>query len=382
MKNREKPAKEILLRYVEGKASAEEIEWVEKYYEEVSNKKDILIDTELADKHFSNIWSEIDKEINPRKSNIIFKAIAAAVALLILSFIPIYFYYKKDNNTRLHLAENQNFVPSFYNQTVLSINGTNKVTLDDLQLGSEIVETGAVISKGKDGTIIFTSPDQTRDELSETFHTVSTPRAKQHRIKLPDNSIVWLNANSSIEFPVPFSTNLRQITLIGEAFFEVERDLDRPFVVLSQGQQILVKGTKFNVSAYPKEKLSVTTLLEGAVDLNIVDKDNKILRKSSLEPNDQVIVSGVTLEKQHVNSLDYIDWTNEKFNFNDTPLKDVMTKIARWYDVEVVWEENLKNITFSGSVSKFDDIRDVLRKMSHTESVHFEISERRVMVKK
>ncbi|MCT1523883.1 FecR family protein [Sphingobacterium hotanense] len=381
MNNHERYAKTVLDRYIQGKATAKEIKWVESFLLGEPDHQ-YMVDQDLAEKHLASIWMSLNSEITPKRPIKLIKIISVA-ACLILALIPMHFYYSSTNQKNLKLAKSKpRTVLSTENQTLLTINGGNTLPLDSIPIGTKIEQNGVIISKNSDGTIAYQTTNSQQRNSVPVIHTITTPRSKQHRIQLPDNSIVWVNANSRIQFPIPFPKNCREISISGEGYFDIQKNADKPFLVSSAGQQVIVKGTKFNVSAYPNEKESVTTLLEGAIDIKTLNTQSKNSKTASLVPNDQIIVEGNNFEKKKVNALEYIDWKNPKFNFNDTPLKDVMTRISRWYDVEVIYLENLDQITFTGSLSKFENIEDVLRKISHTESVHFEIKERRIIVKR
>ena len=204
--------------------------------------------------------------------------------------------------------------------------------------------------------------------------TASTPRGGTYQVILPDETKVWLNADSKLSFPSRFEDRERVVSLQGEAYFEVKRDEMRPFTVKSPGQNVKVLGTHFNIYAYRNEVNIKTTLLEGSVDVN-----GTILR-----PNQQAILNASQeIKVREVNPNDVIDWKNGDFVFRGESLENVMRKISRWYDVEVSYaSDDLKAITVGGFVSRSRSISAVLQLMERTGKLKFNVEGRRVIVSK
>jgi ferric-dicitrate binding protein FerR (iron transport regulator) len=213
--------------------------------------------------------------------------------------------------------------------------------------------------------------------------TASTSRGGTYQITLADGTKVWLNAASSIEFPASFEgLPNREVQLSGEAYFEVFKDTKQPFVLKIEssaglpGQRITVLGTHFNVSAYPDEDEVRTTLLEGSVQVEGAINDYKLLK-----PNQQSILTlNHRLKVREVDGSQATGWKNNKFIFDSLHIKDIMRMLERWYDVEVIYTAEIPKDTFWGSVSKFDKISQVLKKLESTEKVHFRIEGRRIYV--
>lgn len=237
------------------------------------------------------------------------------------------------------------------------------------------------------------------DVASLGYHTITTPRKGQYQVMLPDGTKVWLNAQTTLRYPVRFAEDGREVTLEGEAFFEVasvrgEGDPNQrgvaaalqrqtasgrvPFRVIAKGHTVEVLGTQFNIHAYPDEYESSTTLIEGAVQVKSSD-GAKIM---GLKPGEQILVATGKFDKKKVDVAPFVAWKDNLFMFDREPLESIMKKVARWYDVEVVFEEDyLRNQLISGSVSRFGNASEVLETLALTELATFHIHGGKIIVR-
>ena len=209
--------------------------------------------------------------------------------------------------------------------------------------------------------------------------TASTSRGQTYEFTLPDGSKVWLNADSKISFPSQFSGRQRKILLSGEAYFEVAKNKSKPFIVETAaengmpGQKVTVLGTHFNINSYADEGETKTTLLEGSVDVNkVVLKPNQ---QAALNANNKITV-------KEVDPSQAMAWKNGDFSFVDQPIALVMKAIARWYDVQVVYEGPAPEIDVNASISRNRNISQVLKMMEKTKEVKFRIEGKSVFVSK
>jgi ferric-dicitrate binding protein FerR (iron transport regulator) len=249
--------------------------------------------------------------------------------------------------------------------------------------------------------------------------TASTAKGQTYQFTLPDGTKVWLNADSKLEFPSKFE-NARQriVRLSGEGYFEVAkvsllspsgRDGRRPervpFIVATDKQQVEVLGTHFNINSYPDEKETKTTLLEGSVrvaPLSAMGRDaegREVNGKSAtlsgrspslpegersviLKPNQQSILIGSNrLNVKEVDVGEAVAWKNGEFVFENESVQSIMRKIARWYDVEVIYEGDVANKEIWGSVSKYEQVSKVLEMLAGAQTVDFEIRNKTIVVK-
>lgn len=377
MKKQHHHAKDILRRYVNGQCTEEERAWVEEWYKTHYHSA-FNMDSTLAEEHLNQIWLEFDNEMKPKRVSPIRKiaAIAASIAIVIGSGIVYFNRPDTPGSTSFTAREGAKKIQAGRDQALLTLADGRTIHLDSIAVGDYVSESNITIIKMDDGTLSYEIKDAPESLAKEMYNTISTPRGGQYKVVLPDNSVVWLNAASSLRFPVAFTADTRSVELIGEGYFEIAHEEQHPFIVRSGDQQTIVKGTKFNITSYPDAPEKTTTLLSGSV--LVKNRQDEVL----LRPNEQAVLHNDVIVKSAVDATEAIAWKNGKFIFNDTPLQTIMQQLSRWYDVEVTYLESVEGITFTGSVSRFDDIQDVLRKISLTESIQLETEGRRVMVRR
>lgn len=196
------------------------------------------------------------------------------------------------------------------------------------------------------------------------FATVIVPKARTEKISLPDGSVVWLNAGSSITFPTRFARDKREVSMTGEAYFEVAKNEANHFFVQTKSDRIEVKGTHFNINAYADVK---TTLLEGSVQIG----------SSTIKPGDQYVAGKITQPDRE----EVMAWKNGMFLFNNTPITEIMAQVERWYDVEIRYDGNINKLFFGGDVERKANVSVLLKKLELTKSVEFTIEGKTITVK-
>ncbi|EEI89845.1 sigma factor regulatory protein, FecR/PupR family [Sphingobacterium spiritivorum ATCC 33300] len=263
--------------------------------------------------------------------------------------------------------------------------GSDKAILileDGSQLDLEKIKSGAIHNNGKyiaekikGGQLAYKDEDvKTVSDVG--YHILQTPKGGQFQLRLPDGTIAWLNASSSIKYPTAFVGAERRVEISGEVYFDVKKKNGKHFVVKTDDQEITVLGTRFNVFAYPEEPFVQTSLIEGKVQLNT--KDHQLMLKPGLSS-----VYNKATEKVRTRSFDpdeVLAWQRGYFNFNAEHIESVMRKISRWYDVEIVYQGDMKGKFFSGTLSRSSNVQDLLDVMALTETVKFKIVERRIYV--
>jgi ferric-dicitrate binding protein FerR (iron transport regulator) len=241
------------------------------------------------------------------------------------------------------------------------------------------------IIKLNNGQLAYRDADQRTPATALQYNTISTPKGGQYEIILPDGSHVWLNAASSLRFPAAFTGNERIVALTGEAYFEVAKNPAQPFKVTFTGSagdgQVEVLGTHFNINAYDDEANSKTTLLEGKVKISRPQSGMQDPNPEILNPGQQAaIADGVgNIKVLAVDADAAIAWKNGVFSFDNVDIKTVMRQIARWYDVEVVYEGALAAEKFEGEIPRSSTLADVF-KILELSAVHFKIEGRKVIV--
>jgi transmembrane sensor len=373
----EKEIAEMLERYKNGLATAEEeallLSWSLSYRE---GDKEGLTMQERSDA-VDDIWDSLEEKVLKTKKTNIWPRIASAAAILITFSIGFYLY-KMNSSTDLHLAAAA--INPGKNSATLTLSNGKKILLSDAVNGQLVNEPGVSVSKTADGQLIYTLSQSDDVNAMSRQNRLETFNGEQYQVILPDGTHVWLNAASSLKYPLKFSAKDRLVELSGEAYFEVAHNAVKPFRVLTANQQVEVLGTHFNINAYRDEPTAKTTLLSGKVRvstpaLSRVDKGNIIL-----SPGEQTVLLGNQISVVQADLEEAVAWKNGYFIFKSENIKSVMKKVSRWYNVEIVYEGDLPEDKFGGVVSRFSNVSQVLKKLELTDKVHFKIEGRRIIV--
>ncbi|ALL06061.1 hypothetical protein AQ505_11495 [Pedobacter sp. PACM 27299] len=368
MKN--KNLEDILKRYKAGRATPEEQALLESWIMFGNMPAHDLSETELgADVMIAAKGLPVVKQGKIRK---IWWTAAAAI---LLCFSASYLYEMTFHNNQ-SISEYANDIKPGGNDAALILADGRKISLNEAQDGEIASESGVSIKKTANGELIYTIGTNGNKNASndEVFNTILVPTAGQYQIRLPDGTKVWLNSKSSLRFPVQFSAHERKVELVGEGYFEVMHQKSKPFKVKSGEQTVEVLGTHFNIMAYGNELSGKVTLLEGSVKV-----ENKSNVKVLVPGQQAEYVSG-QLSVSKVDVADAVAWKNGYFRFNES-LRSIMTKISRWYDIEVVYEDAPDDaLVFEGEISRARNISSVLKLMQSTGNVHFKVEGRRVTV--
>lgn len=381
----------LFAKYTKGKASAEETAILFGHIGESQNDAEItnLLATELdetdAETAYNPLW-EIPlkniknqllekEEMSTQKPSIkIWPLLAAISAAVIILALGGYFLVAKNEivNDYQHLTAHD-IQPGKVGATLTLANG-KKISLSNVASGEIIKESGISILKTADGQVVYQI--QSEKGADNKFNTLTTAIGQTYMITLPDQTKVWLNAASSLTYHTsPTAANgLRKVKLTGEAYFEVAKDKAHPFIVESGTQQIEVLGTHFNVNAYEDEQVFRTTLLEGSI--KIANHNQSQI----LSPGTQATNSANGIKLSSVDTEFAVAWKNNNFTFDRLDIKEIMRMIARWYDVDVVYKDEIPAGTFWGSVSRFDKISKALIPLEATGNVHFKIEGRTIYV--
>jgi transmembrane sensor len=249
------------------------------------------------------------------------------------------------------------------NKAVLTLADGSTVALDT---AGNLLQQGNTTIRRQPGIIQY---EAKTNHQPLSFNTLSTPRGGQYQIMLADGSKVWLNAASRLKYPTAFTGKERRVELEGQAYFEIAKNASQPFIVHVNTADIRVLGTSFDVMAYPDEKTTNTTLLEGAV--KVADK--------VLQPGQQAAVSGPNISIREVNTDDVIAWKNGYFSFRDADLPAIMRQLSRWYDVTISYQGAIPQGTFSGEIGRTLSLEQALKILEQTR-VHFKIEGRQIVI--
>lgn len=258
-------------------------------------------------------------------------------------------------------------------QALLTLADGTTIPLDSLEGRTVVTDDGIRLSM-QDGQLAY---EKTDNRVGELTNTISTPLGGEYEVILPDGTRVWLNAASSITYPISFVSDKREVKMSGEVYFEVKKDAGRLFIVKVGETRIQVLGTSFNVSAYEDEHVVRTTLLAGIVQ---VDKGN---HNRMLKPGQQAETTDSRngIDVKDVDTEEAVAWKNGYFHFNNEHVADAMRKIGRWYNVDIQYEGKIPDKGLDGTISKMADLHQLLRALEMTAAAKFELKERRIIVK-
>ena len=315
-----------------------------KYFKNGSDFKNDEIDIESKWENFKSRLIE-SRSISKYSSKFI-TAVAAGVTLLTVSTLcflisTLFFLNSQQNNSPLI---SEAVVQPGKSKATLILDGGESYDLS--QNNNFNILSGV--------TQISNSNDKFNNKASlskETYHTLEVPRGGEYFIELSDGTKIWINSDSKLKYPVEFMGQRRNIELIGAAYFEVAHNSDKPFIVTSGTKRVEVLGTSFNISSYEPDDFIMTTLVEGQVKVeNSLNEQNSI----HLKPNQQSILDKKTglIESKEVKVDEYVAWQTGWFRFNDKPISQIMVALARWYDLEVQFEnENISNKHLRGMIA-------------------------------
>lgn len=360
-------AEDLLNKYQAGTATDEEKAWVESWYLKQGTDGPSLTPDQLEEEH-TLAYKRLQKQIRSGRVQPLRSRIAIAAVLMALLSIGLYIWRSSDLTTPENVVLLTADIPPGGNRATLSLSDGRIIQLSERQAGITVDEQAIRYS---DGAAL---PEQ----LTETASAVlSVPQGGQYQITLADGSKVWLNAGSTLSYPIRFDQSERIVELQGEAYFEVAHR-QQPFLVKSKDQVIEVLGTRFNVNAYSDESLAKTTLQSGSIQIRVSETNQEAL----LSPNQQAVLSGQTLQIATVDPLEAIAWKEGFFVFDNIRLEDAMTQISRWYNVDIHFEnEERRAERFSGSLSKYVQVSQVLGKLALTGSARFEVKDRQIIIK-
>lgn len=329
-----------------------------------------------AEAQFEKLNHQLSKqnfsEPKSRKLFSVWMKFGAAAVLAIA--IGIGFYLNKPSDPTVKNAYSKDIAPGA-NQATLTLGNGTKISLTKANNGLVAAEGGIKITKTADGQLVYDFSKATAGNGPATSNILEVPVGGQWQIILPDQTKVWLNAQSSITYPTKFAGNERRVKITGEAYFEVSHHKKLPFRVESGAQLVEVLGTHFNIMAYADDALIKTTLLQGAV--KVFNKGQSQLLKPGQQS--QASPKGINL-LDNVDVEEAIAWKNGDFQFNEN-LEGIMTKIARWYNVEVVYQAKpASDLTFSGKISRSRNLSAILKMLEYNGDVHFRVEGRRVTV--
>ncbi|OQP62168.1 FecR family protein [Niastella populi] len=305
----------------------------------------------------------------------LFRDVATSAAAVLVLAAAAFYWFRTPNQGDNVLPKDKAATVSLHDiapgQTtaLLTLADGSKLVLDSTAIGQLAQQGGTVVLNGK-GILKYQQKDQPAELI---YNTLTTANGETYAMVMADGSKVWLNAGATIRYPVAFAGNERKVEVTGEVYFEVAPDKNKPFIVHVSGRKenemdVQVLGTHFNIHAYDDEAIIKTTLVEGSVKIKHANVE------TLLEPGQQAQVSnGVTKVKPDANIEAVTAWKNGRFYFSKSDITVVMRQLAKWYNVEVVYEGAKPTKLFIGEMERGLMLSQVLRALEYTTGVHFRV---------
>ncbi len=388
--NAQKDLQRIIEKYVSGTATAEEIRFVESYYQYLDKSEDVLdkVDTtefkSMEDENVQALLAAIHRPAQQPKRLMVRYSIAAAI-LFILGFGILYITKEEPQTETQKVANSSKEIDVLpgKDRAILTLANGKKIILDDSKDGRISETENLTITKTKSGQLIYQARAVNSKTGAVAYNTIETPRGGQYQIFLPDGTKVWLNASSSLRYPERFVGNQRKVTLTGEAYFEVAKMENGrgkmedgpnhvPFLVETGNQVVEVLGTHFNVNGYMDEQSIKTTLVEGSVRVsNTNTKQSKLIK-----PGQQSIIGNQSFLISDIDTDDETAWKNGLFRFNNSNLKNILFQLERWYDIKIDYS-NIPTKRFNGMIPRKVKLSEVLNMLELTGNMNFKVDQNR-----
>lgn len=368
--------KEMLDRYLSGRSSEEEKALIESWYLSPRSQKEKEISD--ADLLKEQLYSQkrLDWILRkPKKGKPVVWA-AACIGLLCCGYLSYIFMRKIASSSDTEkIAVKESIVPGG-NGATLTLRGGRKIVLNNIQNGEIVHSGGLVVKKTNQGELVYQMATN-NTTLDTSINTLSTTRGQTFALILSDGSKVWLNAGSSVSFSASLiSHGVRRISLHGEAFFQVARDRNHPFIVSTGKQEVEVLGTEFNVSSYVPSSM-ITTLVKGSIRLKSTAKKGQNI---IISPGQQAQATSNGFILSQVDTTEAVAWKNGYFQFDEADLPRIMRDVGRWYNVDVIFEGKPSSEAYHLRFPRNQQLSDLIDVFSNY-GIYLKIEGRQLIVK-
>lgn len=364
---------DLIKRYLNGTCTDEERRIVEQLYENASD--DSLarsLGTEQSEILFEKISGRLHGAGEQRSRSSRYRWLAAAGILVFIGVGLLFLHSRQEVVKSQQTRVAANDLSPGGNKAILTLANGRKIVLNGAARGTLAQQGKVKIIKLNDGELKYNEQDRTASAIG--FNTVSTPAGGKYEVVLPDGTHVWLNALSSVKFPSAFTGAERDVTLTGEAYFEVAKNKQMPFKVKVGDNTVEVLGTHFNIMAYNDESVMKTTLLEGSVKISTPSSSGM------LKPSQQAVVGGSDgLSIKNIDTEPEVAWKNDLFWFDNTDIQTIMRQLARWYDVDIKYQGDITQ-KFSGTIPRNLTASKVFAVLEQTGKVHFRVQGKQIIV--
>jgi len=382
----------LINRYLQGNITAPETEELETWLNSSEQNRQLFEDLRSAEaveaqlQQFKNTdseegWQRLQHKINRRNNSqqakknwqIWWRSVAALLVLSIIAWQVLNYVVKKTEDKVILTSQyGDDVLPGTKRAELILSNGTT-VALDN-NTDSSFTENGSAVQRKANGAIIYSNRLVSNEAA---WNTIRIPNGGEYMVVLEDGTKVWLNAASSLRYPVRFSGNERRVELMGgEAYFEIAKNKEKPFIVVAATMEIQAVGTAFNVNSYANaDGFTTTTLTNGLVKINALGKTTPLL------PGEQMSANHLVVQVAKADTGLTTAWKNGLFMFKNTDLQAVMEQLARWYDLELVYAPGFKKRKFfTGEIKRQVQLSKILQMMEMTGIARFTVSGNKVTI--
>ncbi|WP_321307142.1 FecR domain-containing protein [Marinifilum fragile] len=366
---------DLIVRHLKGQLNAEQEKdlqnWIQnsgkqELFDSIVSKERILKKSFAYDEfNQEEAWNKLEKQI---KSSLDYKKWLAYAAVLLIPMAIGFLLLHKTPEYEVGLADVQQIEPGSSNAVIYFSNGE---VVDLSKDTSGVIRSKENLLVERDSNQLKINDEELLAGEAYKMNRIVTPIGGEFQVNLPDGTKVWMNADSYLEFPSKFSGKERKVIAKGELYFDVKSNKDWPFIVETNGMELKVLGTEFNVRAYDDEAEILSTLVEGSVKVNN-SRGEQIL----LSPGHQAVIDKGTnsLTSVVANIEEVTAWKNGQFIFDSRRLENIMYDLARWYDIKVFFANStVKDKIFSVDVQRYGQIEDVLSLIEGTGDAKFTI---------
>lgn len=373
-------------KYLSGEATPEEEAFIEKYYQyfehnadtahSLSNEEIEVIKHRMLEKLREKMDQPGPAPVISMQSKKNFRWIAAASVLVIFSTSFFFLWNPKKTisteDSIVNISVKQDVAPGG-KKAMITLGDGSQILLDSSQNGTISQQGNIKVIKLSNGEIVY-KPQDENNNSEVSINTLTTPIGGQYQLTLTDGTKVWMNSASSISYPTAFIGSERKVKITGEVYFEVAKNAKQPFLVkINDHTEISVLGTHFNVNAYDDKGAAMVTLLEGSVRIKNNNEVQMLKPGQQAETNEAIkIINSVNIDL-------VMAWKNGYFSFDNTRLQMVMKQLTRWYDVDVVYEGNVPDMKFWGSINMNSTLSQVLKILEES-GVYFKIENKKIIV--
>lgn len=351
-----------------------------RLFESMCRQENLYAYSRKSAKYDKNIgWEQVQKRISTDRCRKIYITICQYAAIFLLpllaGMLTWHFTRETEQNPAIPVVAQSVHITPGESKAILTLGDGTVVDLD-AETQTELKESGIQINVKKE-ELAYDKKEAEAITEEVVYNKIEIPRGGEYKLRLSDGSLVHLNSMSSLRYPVHFTGDVREVELSGEAFFDVSKS-EAPFIVKTAGVDVRVLGTQFNVSAYPDDLVTQTTLMTGSVRIQTKEGGSIVL-----EPSQQAELDNKSHELvvRQVDVSLYTSWITGKIYFKDERLEDIMTVLSRWYDVNIVFaDDKLKNLQFGCNLNRYDEIAPFLELLNATGKVKTRVEQRNITI--